>query len=58
MTVVYEFDEAGEGATLARIRAGGDAGGFYAVAGPLLETMVKRGIKRDLRALKRVMETG
>jgi hypothetical protein len=56
MTVVYEFEEDSEAATLARIRAGGDAGGFYAVAGPLLNQMVKRGIKRDLEALKDLME--
>jgi polyketide cyclase/dehydrase/lipid transport protein len=56
MTVVYEFEEAGEDATLARIRAGGETGGFYSVAGPLLNTMVRRGIKRDLEALKDLME--
>jgi len=56
MTVVYEFEEAGEGATLARIRAGGDTRGFYSVAGPLLNQMVKRGISRDLEALKDLME--
>jgi hypothetical protein len=58
MTVVYEFDEQGPNVTLARIRAGGDAGGFYSVAGPLLSQMVKRGIRRDLRALKKAMEAG
>jgi hypothetical protein len=56
MTVVYEFEEAGDGATLARIRAGGDTRGFYSVAGPLLNQMVKRGISRDLEALKDLME--
>jgi hypothetical protein len=56
MTVVYEFEDAGDGATLARIRAGGDASGFYSVAGPLLNQMVRRGIRRDLEALKALME--
>jgi hypothetical protein len=56
MTVVYEFEDAGDGATLARIRAGGDTRGFYSVAGPLLNQMVKRGISRDLEALKDLME--
>jgi hypothetical protein len=56
MTVVYEFEDAGQGATLVRIRAGGDATGFYSVAGPLLNQMVRRGIKRDLEALKDLME--
>jgi hypothetical protein len=56
MTVVYEFDESGANQTLARITAGGDAKGFYNVAGALLSLMVKRGIGRDLQALKRIME--
>jgi hypothetical protein len=56
MTVVYEFEEVGDGATLVRIRAGGDTQGFYSVAGPLLNQMVKRGIGRDLEALKELME--
>ena len=56
MTVVYEFEEVGDGATLARIRAGGDTRGFYSVAGPLLNQVVKRGIGRDLEALKDLME--
>jgi uncharacterized protein YndB with AHSA1/START domain len=55
MTVVYEFEPADRG-TLARIRAGGDARGFYGIAGPLLERMVRRGIARDLAALKRLLE--
>jgi Polyketide cyclase / dehydrase and lipid transport len=56
MTVVYEFDESGANETLARIRAGGDAKGFYNLAAPLLERMVKRGIERDLKELKRLLE--
>jgi Polyketide cyclase / dehydrase and lipid transport len=56
MTVVYEFDEDGANSTLMRIRAGGDAKGFYNVAGPVLSLMVKRGIRRDLEALRGVME--
>jgi uncharacterized membrane protein len=58
MTVVYEFEEGGTGATLARIRAGGDARGFYKLGGPLLSRMVKGGIARDLRQLKKLMEAG
>ena len=55
MTVVYEFEDAGDG-TLMRIRAGGDATGFYRVAGPLLSRAVKRGIEGDLARLKRKLE--
>ena len=55
MTVTYEFEPAGEG-TLARIHTGGEASGFYALATPLLEQMVKRGVSRDLSKLKAVLE--
>jgi hypothetical protein len=57
MTVEYTFENAGDGATRARIRAGGDASGFYALASPLLSAMVRRGIARDLATLKQVLET-
>jgi hypothetical protein len=56
MTVVYEFETSGAHQTLARIRAGGDAKGFYNLAGPLLSAMVKRGIARDLEQLRKLME--
>jgi hypothetical protein len=56
MTVEYDFEDAGDGATLARIRAGGETGRYYALAGPLLSFMVRRGIARDLRALKRAVD--
>jgi uncharacterized membrane protein len=56
MSVVYEFEENGANQALARIRAGGDATGFYKVAGPLLSAMVKRGIARDLEQLRKLME--
>lgn len=57
MTIVYEFEDAGDG-TLMRIRAAGDASGFYRVASPLLSRAVKRAIVRDLARLKVVLETG
>jgi uncharacterized protein YndB with AHSA1/START domain len=56
MTVTYEFDDDGEGGTLARIRTDGDAGGFYSLAAPLLSQAVRRGLERDLQALKRNLE--
>ena len=56
MTVVHEFDESGASRTRMRIRAGGDAKGFYNVAGPLLSRMVRRGIERDLNELSRLLE--
>jgi Polyketide cyclase / dehydrase and lipid transport len=56
MTVAYEFEPDGDGGTLARITAGGEPGRFYALAGPLLPALVKQGIRRDLRTLKRRLE--
>lgn len=58
MTVTYEFEDAGDGATLARIRAGGDASGFYAMAAPLLSAMVRKGVARDLAELRAILEGG
>ena len=55
MTVTYEFENAG-GGTLMRIRAQGDASGFYRLAGPMLSRAVKRGIAGDLARLKRTLE--
>jgi uncharacterized membrane protein len=56
MTVTYEFEDAGDAATHVRIRAQGDASGFYRLAGPLLDRAVARGIRGDLERLKRVLE--
>lgn len=58
MTVTYEFEDAGGGASVMRIRAEGDASGFYRVAGPLLARAVKRGVRRDLERLKERLESG
>lgn len=55
MTVVYEFEDAGSGSRM-RIRTGGDTGGFYRLATPMLAAAVRRGIQRDLAQLKRLME--
>jgi uncharacterized membrane protein len=57
MTVVYEFDDA-DGRTIMRIRAQGDASGFYRLAGPVLGRAVKRGIASDLARLKAELESG
>jgi uncharacterized membrane protein len=56
MTVAYEFEDAG-GGTLLRIRARGEASGFYRAAGPLLPRAVRRAIAGDLGRLKRTLET-
>ena len=56
MTVTYGFEDSGDG-TLARIRIQGEAGGIYRLTAPLLSRAVKRSITRDLRNLKRLMES-
>jgi uncharacterized membrane protein len=56
MSVVYEFEDGGAGTTLMRIRAGGDASGFYRLAGPLVSRAVRRSIARDLDRLKAALE--
>ena len=57
MTVVYEFEDAGAG-TLMRIRADGDASGFYRFATPLLSRAVRRSIAGDLERLRETLERG
>jgi hypothetical protein len=57
MEVTYELEDADVG-TRMRIRASGDATGFYRVAGPLLSAAVRRGIERDLAELKTELEDG
>jgi len=56
MTVIYEFEDEPGGGTLARIRTHGDASGFYRVASPALAAAVRRGLRKDLAALKRLLE--
>ena len=57
MDVAYEFEDAAPGATLARIRLRGDATGFFRLAAPLLAAASGRAIRKDLEALKRLMES-
>src|SRR5688572_21927056 len=55
MRVRYQLDPAGA-ATRASIHARGDASGFYRLASPLLNRMVRRNIRKDLENLKRRLE--
>lgn len=57
MEVDYAFDEHPDG-TRVTIRVRGDASGFYGVLSPVLGPMVRRSITRDLRSLKRLLESG
>ena len=55
MRITYEFADR-EGGAVARIRVEGDAGGFYAVAAPLLRRKVRRSVEADLATLKGLLE--
>jgi hypothetical protein len=55
MEVRYELEPRPEG-TLTRIRAQGDATGFFRLAAPLMSRMVRRNITNDLELLKKHVE--
>lgn len=55
MTVTYEVTD-NRGGARARVQVGGDASGFYKLAGPLLNLQAKRSIAADLKRLKALLE--
>jgi hypothetical protein len=55
MQIRYELEDAA-GGTLARIRASGEAEGFFKLAAPMMSRMVKRNITNDLETLKEYLE--
>jgi hypothetical protein len=55
MEIRYELESTPEG-TLTRIRAQGDATGFFRLASPLMSRMVRRNITNDLVLLKEHLE--
>ncbi|MCA1569983.1 MAG: SRPBCC family protein [Chloroflexi bacterium] len=57
MDVTYEV-EPRPGGSLARVRVQGDAGGLYRIGGPLVSAQVGRSIAKDVRDLKRLLESG
>jgi len=56
MHIRYELADAPGGGTVTRIRATGEARGFFRVAAPLLNPMVRRSIAADLKQLKTLVE--
>jgi hypothetical protein len=56
MVVRYELADAGDGATLAAIRATGEPGRFFGWATPLLRRQVQRSISADLERLRVALE--
>jgi uncharacterized membrane protein len=57
MRVTYGFEDAGQ-ATEVSVRVEGDARRAYRLADPIMAALVRRSVRRDLRTLKRVLETG
>jgi uncharacterized membrane protein len=57
MRVTYGFEDAGQ-ATEVSVRVEGDASRAYRLADPIMATLVRRSVRRDLRTLKRVLENG
>lgn len=55
MDIRYELEDV-EGGTRARIRCRGEARGFFRLAGPLMNRMVKKNITEDLERLKACVE--
>lgn len=55
MRIRYELVDEGD-ATRASIHATGDSSGFFRLAGPMVDPMVRRNIRADLEALKRTLE--
>lgn len=55
LTVTYEWEDS-SGGTVMRIHTAGEGSSFYRLAGPVLSTAVRRGVRKDLRELKRVLE--
>lgn len=56
MLIRYELEVESGSETHVTIHARGDAGGFYRLAAPLLERMVRRNIENDLAALEAHLE--
>jgi len=55
MRVTYRFEPAG-GGTRVTNTVQGETGGFYRLAGPLMQRMVRGSLNRDLKTLKDLLE--
>jgi hypothetical protein len=56
MKVTYAFEDAPDGGTRVINRVAGESSGFYGLADALMAVQVRRNLRRDLKALKRLME--
>ncbi len=58
METTYTWADAGAGATVMTLRNRGEAGGFSRLVAPLMARAVHRANRKDLLALKQVLERG
>jgi hypothetical protein len=56
METTYSWEDAGEGATLMRLRNRGEPAGFSRMAAPAMSAAMRRANDKDLRRLKSVLE--
>lgn len=56
MTVAYRLIPSGDDACDATIGVQGQPGGFYQIAAPVMEAIVRRNVGNDLRRLKAIIE--
>jgi uncharacterized membrane protein len=57
METTYTWEEEGEGATRMTLRNRGEPSGFANVTGPVMVRAMRRANRRDLRQLKRLIES-
>ena len=57
METTYVFAEAGPGATRMALRNRGEPAGFSKLVGPLMAPAMRRANRKDLAALKRLLES-
>jgi hypothetical protein len=58
METTYTWADAGDGATLMRLRNRGEPSGWSRLAAPLMAPAVRRANRKDLARLKRTLERG
>jgi hypothetical protein len=57
METIYSWEDAGGGATLMRLRNRGEPSGFASFLTPVMAPAVRSANRKDLRRLKRILET-
>jgi uncharacterized protein YndB with AHSA1/START domain len=57
METTYTWTDAGTGATRMTLRNRGEPAGFAKVGTPLMEAAIRRANRKDLRQLKRILES-